>query len=302
MAPYENTRKRSPQKAKDDAAAARRANVLALYGPANATRIKIVPSDTGEGFRTVFPRENSLVDWTSASAPPASGSGQPATATEGDADTKSEKSRERSLTPTPSHPFRATTPVQESYAQLSREATIRAYSPGPGIGEGSRQQSGTPFEGDNLSVLVSAKSSAVVFPSASRKELLKAERKAAREEAKQLMKDLSHRQAEVSKQIKLTESNLTEMQARMAALEKKKVAMAGMLSSLNECGDGTESQRGSDCAGTISTLSTCDDVVMEAGYEGSTTTSHLNLMDERDLIDGGKAPTGSVVPTRIIVL
>lgn len=292
MAPYENTRKRSPQKAKDDAAAARRAEILALYGPANADRITIVPSATGQGFRTIFPRENSLVDWTSASAPQATAA-DPDTKNEDDQDAKSEISSERSLTPTPSRPFGGATSVHEARRQLSREATPR-----PGGGE-SRRGSGNSFEGNNGSFLAMGRGPTVAIPLTSREQLLKAERKAAREEARERIKELNHNQAEVSEQIKLTKNNLADMQARMAALEKKKVAMAGMLTSLKECGDGSE--RGS---GTISTFSTLDVAVMEAGYDGSTRTSDLNLMDEADLNAASNAAAGSQAnaQTRIVIL
>lgn len=291
MAPYENTRKRSPQKAKYDANAARRADILALYGPANADRVTIVPSNTGKGLRTIFPRENSLVDWTSASAPQATGV-IPNMATEDEEDMKSESSSERSLTPTPSRPFGGTSSVQGARRQLSRETTIKACD-SPGLGEEeSRRVFGNSFGRSNGSFLARDGGSSVVDPSKAREKLLKIERKEAREEARQMMKELNNNQVEVSKQIKLTKNNLAEMQARMAALEKKKAAMVGMMASLKEPGNG--SNKGS---GTISTFSTCDVVVKEAGYEGSTRTSDLNLMDEADLGKPGRA-TGSRVDMR----
>lgn len=277
MAPYQNTRTRSPQKVK----------------PANADSVAVAASDSGEGSRAIFPRETSFVDWTSVSTPQAASTGQPRTDAEGDKDTQSENSSERSLTPTPSRPFGGTTSVQGAHRQLSQEATTRACSPAVGGGEGSRQASGNSLGANNGSLFARNRSSSVAIAPTSRKELLKAERKAAREEAQQHMNELSDSQAEISRQIMLTESNLVEMQARMAALEGKKAAMAGMMSSLKECSD-TESLRGSN--GTC-TISTCNVVVKEAGYEGSTRTSDLNLMDETDF-----SAAGSDASTKIVIL
>lgn len=267
MAPYEGTRTRSPQKKKEEQAfQSRRSAALAPWGPRNADRITVTASDTGEGIRLEFPREGSIA-WSDVAVAVRYPTPPRASST---VNQDSDNSSDRFQTPTPSQPLMAATAVQQAPKQIPQEAAIiEAASAGPSGGSRKANVS-LPEEGSH--------------------DEQKATRRGA-EEARRRIVELTNSQVEVSRQIecnRLTERNVKELEARFAALEEEKVAMEGWVAGLK----GSElPEKESDC--TISSLGA---VVEAAGYDGSWTTSDLELMDEMD-VDDLRTEVGSQAST-----